>query len=350
MIFQKRNSSLELLRIFCTFGILCMHLSGIFNSSDKTVTLTQLNAINSLFNICVTCFVLLSGYFGINRKPEKLFSLWCIVMFYSLLSATISLFFSSTIDFVFLFKSVFPTITSKYWYWTTYFLLALFSPYINKIPELLTQKQFKTLLTLLILAFYICPTFFYFEIIKDNGKGPVNMLIVYLIGRYIGIYQKETATRQTKIILCFVGSISTAFLLNLTTSILRGRPFAPFARDNSIFMLVSALCLFHLCRSMTFSSKMVNLASRNTFAVYIGEGILRSIFNVYLPLSALDGKWYLVPRITGLAASIFLAISLFEFLRSAIFHRLENWLFSHMKKIFTFLIQLMYKKGIDRIQ
>lgn len=217
----------------------------------------------------------------------------------------------------------------------------LFAPYINRIPQSLTQKQFKTLLSLLIFAFYICPTFFYFEIIKDNGKGPVNMLIVYLIGRYISIYRKETTARKSKTLLCFVFTVGAAFLLNLTTSMLRCRPFAPFARDNSIFMLAGALCLFRLCRSMTFSSKALNLASRNIFAVYIGEGILRNILGTYLPLSALDGKWYLFPVIAGLAVSIFLTISLFEFLRSAIFRHLESWLFN----------QLMFKKSsIDRIQ
>ena len=191
MSIKERNSGLELLRILCIWGILCMHLSGTYTLSTNLPTLVTLNVINSLFNICVTCFVLISGYFSITLKWDKLFSLWCIVIFYSLADAAISYSIGTPLTLTELFKSVFPSITGKYWFFTTYMLLAILSPYINKIPQILPQKQFKNLLLLLVAIFYLLPTFFYFEIIKDNGKGPVCMLIVYLIGRYIALYAKR---------------------------------------------------------------------------------------------------------------------------------------------------------------
>lgn len=152
-----------------------MHLCGTFSESGNIVTLIQLNAVNSLFNICVSIF----GYFGITRRIDKMFSLWCIVIFYSILGAAVPILLGNPPELTFLFKSLFPTVTGKYWYFTTYLILWLFSPYLNRISEALTQRHFKILLLLLVLVFYVFPTFFYFEIIKDNGKGSVNMLIIH---------------------------------------------------------------------------------------------------------------------------------------------------------------------------
>lgn len=250
----ERNSSLELLRLFCIIGILCMHLCGSFSSSGNITTLLQLNAVNSLFNICVSIFILISGYFGIQRKPEKMFSLWCIVIFYSILSAVIPLLLGNTPDVVFLFKSLFPTITGKYWYFTTYFVLWIFSPYLNRIGEVLPRQQFKILLSLLILVFYIFPTFFYFEIIKDNGKGPVNMMIVYLIGRYLSQYPTSCSARSAfrKNAGLFSLSITGAFVLNLAATLVGERMFAPFARDNSFFHALWCSLLLPLFREKKF--------------------------------------------------------------------------------------------------
>ena len=110
------------------------------------------------------------------------------------------------------------------------------------------------------IVFYLFPTFFFFEIIKDNGKGPVNMFIVYLIGCYIA------------------------------ASLLRHRSFAPFARDNSLFMLAGAIALFAVIRNCHFHSKAINFLAQNIFAVYIGEVILRRLAIIHLPLGSLDGK------------------------------------------------------------
>lgn len=328
---KSRNSSIEALRIFCILGILCMHLSGMYMESSNTVTLIQLNLINSLFNICVTCFILISGYFGLTRKFDRLFSLWCIVMFYSLLNAAFSYLIEGSVSIVDLFKSVFPTITAKYWYFTTYVLLSLFAPYINEIPKRLSKKDFEHLLLLLIIVFYLFPTFFFFEITKDNGKGPVNMFIVYLIGCYIAAYRKDIAINKLKYLLSFFAIIFTAFIGNLAASLFRQRSFAPFARDNSLFMLAGAIALFAVIRNCHFHSKAINFLAQNIFAVYIGEVILRRLAIIHLPLGSLDGKWLLLPVVMALAVLIMLSLSLVELLRKAIFHRLEEFVIAKIR-------------------
>ncbi len=41
-------------------------------------------------------------------------------------------------------------------------------------------------------------TFFFFDITQDGGKGIVNMVLLYLIGRYIRLYGEEKEDRKSK--------------------------------------------------------------------------------------------------------------------------------------------------------
>ncbi|SFG94379.1 hypothetical protein SAMN02982927_03318 [Sporolactobacillus nakayamae] len=76
---QNRESSFELLRILCIFGIITMHIVSIIYSSVTGVNLIYGVFVNSLFNTCVSIFVLISGYFGVKLNIKKLIFLDIIV-------------------------------------------------------------------------------------------------------------------------------------------------------------------------------------------------------------------------------------------------------------------------------
>lgn len=86
---QSRESGIELLRIFAMFGIVYMHTFGPFLSSEAKSLQIHAVIINSMFNAGVSCFILISGYFGVSFSVRKVFRLECEVIFYSLLSFVI---------------------------------------------------------------------------------------------------------------------------------------------------------------------------------------------------------------------------------------------------------------------
>ena len=326
-----RQSNFELLRIISILGVLCLHISGFFSTSTYPYDYFQINIIYSIFNICVTCFILISGYFGIIRKGEHLFHLWCIVIFYSILSIIIFTIFKIPISLEDFIKSLIPTISGKYWF---------FSPYINHFIDTLSQNQFKKFLLLLISIFYIAPTFFYFEITKDLGKGFINFFIVYLIGRYISLYKREIKCKNKSLVLLFSGIICLSFILNQISSYFKGVAFTPFSRDNSLSILIAAICIFYLFSRLHFYSKIINRIAANTFSIYISEVILRYTLPLGLASSFLFETPYIIPFILFSSLALFMICSILEFIRKLLFYRLE---FIAYIKVSSFMNKLFEK-------
>lgn len=80
----ERHNGIELLRIISIIGIICMHTFGAIYTVAEGHALIFGVFINSLFNIGVTCFALISGYFGIRRDFKKIINLELMVLFYSI--------------------------------------------------------------------------------------------------------------------------------------------------------------------------------------------------------------------------------------------------------------------------
>lgn len=287
-----RDSNFELLRLLCIFGIILMHSFGAINS-----VLTGFNAgislfVNSLFNTGVTCFILISGYFGITFNLRKMLKLDMMVMFYSLLELGGSYILTRGITFKTVLIGVFPIITGKYWFITCYFCLTTLTPFLNLIPEKMEKKQFQSLLALLLILFSIIPTIFYFDIMRDSGKGLVNMIMVYLIGRYIRMYLNKNVS-QKKVLLIFLLSLFLTYGLNIVATLTMGTNILSFARDCSFFIIVSAIAIFIMFKNIKFKSKFINILASNVLAMYVLEGGVRAILKRYIVISNFTNEWYL---------------------------------------------------------
>ena len=85
---MNRKSGIELLRILCMFGIVYMHTFGSMLETVHGGNMALAVFENALFNCGVSCFVLISGYFGIKKNTRRLIKLDLTVIFFSL-TATI---------------------------------------------------------------------------------------------------------------------------------------------------------------------------------------------------------------------------------------------------------------------
>lgn len=82
-ISKVRNSNFELLRIICIFGIISMHSFGAFLHTAIGASRFYGTLINSVFNMGVSCFMLISGYFGIRFSVRKFVTLETTFIFYA---------------------------------------------------------------------------------------------------------------------------------------------------------------------------------------------------------------------------------------------------------------------------
>lgn len=83
---KTRTSNFEALRILAISLILLMHVcSHIPKTEMSTGNLFICQLINAIGNIGVTCFVLISGYFGIKFKIYRFIQFILLTTFYTLI-------------------------------------------------------------------------------------------------------------------------------------------------------------------------------------------------------------------------------------------------------------------------
>lgn len=149
MVEKKRNSGIELLRIIAMFGIICMHTFAWWYQTATGVNQVYGVIINTLFNASVSIFMIISGYFGLEFRHDKLikivFMVWCYSIFSWLIQGTLFDFIRNDISSIteaweiikthLTFKEIttafFPILSNRYWYASCYVVLLLFAPYPN---------------------------------------------------------------------------------------------------------------------------------------------------------------------------------------------------------------------------
>ena len=226
--------------------------------------------VNGICNIGVTCFILISGYYGVQFKLKKLIKMECMMISYSLLEILLMYLvmpeqLQGAALLEQLVKSLLPFISRKYWFYSCYVCLMLLSGYIQKLIDALKQEEMKKLLILMIILFCVLPTIFYFELIPDNGKGLVQMIMVYMIGRYIRSYYDRKL--QGKAIIVFIGLwIINGISHELPIQI--GGIYHHLCKDNSITNLTMAVILFFIFKNWKFQSGIINHLAKNIFAVF----------------------------------------------------------------------------------
>lgn len=312
----NRESNFELLRILCIVGILVMHTAGSVYDKVTGINLVYGTLINSICNIGVTMFVLISGYFGIKTNIKKIVSIELITIFYSILSLIEKYLNGITISMKDIIHSCFPISSGLYWYITAYMLIMLFADYINLIPEKLNKKNYQRLIFIMLCVFCIFPSIIQIHIMNDSGKGVLNMLLIYLIGRYIHRY-KVKVQNKSRTITAVILLLIIEFNLNYFLAILRGGVgiYAPFARDYSVFIVALSILLFLLIKEFKITSSFVNTLAQNIIGIYLFEGTIRRIIYNQFDINKYVNTWYLFGIIILISVINFIVCSLIEIFR-----------------------------------
>ena len=122
---KKRQLNFELLRILCMYMIVVGHCLFHGRVTAKlgygTVNYFLSYLIQSFSVVHVNCFVMLAGYFSIDREfqAQRLFRFWRQVVFYSVLIGLIcSVCIGVTGTDV--IKAIFPVSSNHYWFASVY--------------------------------------------------------------------------------------------------------------------------------------------------------------------------------------------------------------------------------------
>lgn len=197
--------------------------------------------------------------------------------------------------------------------------------YIQKFIENLTKKEFERLLLLLLVLFSVFPTVFYFELIPDNGKGLVQMIMVYMIGRYIRMYKDVKMPRKAMIlfvILWIINGVSHEIPVQI------GGIYHHLCKDNSITNLTMAVILFYLFKKFTFQSAVINRAAGSVFAVFaLNDALVLVVMKILFAggFQGAEGIWGFL-MLAGVAAAILAGCLLFGEIRRLFLERVDRYL------------------------
>lgn len=278
---KTRDSNIELLRILSVILIVGSHFSvhGAFVYDHTQVTFNRLflQVLSMGGNLGVNLFVLISGYFLIKSsgvKIKKLLSLWLQMVTYAVvLLICANLIFGIPTGIKSLIRHVFPVVFENWWFASTYFVLYLMSPYINKFIRELTKSQLRNLIYLLSILWVIIPTFSTTEM---QSNDLLFFIYLYIVASYIHLYPEDFKWKKSKYLIIAMLIAILTFMSVLIFDVL-GIKYSTFASHAKYFlerhripMVLLSICLFIGFTKINIGKqKIINLLSSATFGVYL---------------------------------------------------------------------------------
>lgn len=290
---SPRNYGIDLLRMVAMAMVLMLHTLLYSNLLKETEPLTLKYEIVWFIEIicycCVNCFVIISGYVGLNAKfrLSRIVMLWSQVAFYCLLFEAIHQMIKGEFNILWLIRSAMPVMTERYWFFSSYFVLSLIMPFLNKAVKCVTLRQSVCFSGVLLLFLSVVETLTESPIALLNFKSSmlfstsygyslVWLIVLYVAGAVLKRLDEEGRLDKIKtayMIVAFAASaavewtvkywcdsqeepLNTKFIINYTS---------PFV----VIMAMSLLVIFSKISLKGGLKKAVAFLSPAAFACYL---------------------------------------------------------------------------------
>ena len=278
-----RNSSIELLRIISMVMIMFHHFAyhGNFEWNYNEITIPHLwyNFILMGGKVGVNIFVLISGFFLIENteklfQPKKLLKFWGQVVFYSIMTYLLSVMLRlNAFEIKQLIKVCLPITYPGWWFASTYFMLYLIHPFLNKLLHGLSKTEYQYLILMMVLCWSIIPTATT-QLFESNSL--LWFVTLYGIAGYVNLYggnQKLQSKHYFSLyfmVLIITYTVSTTFLFLGTKKEEWSTHAIDFFEIERLPILLMAITLFmgFVTLKMNYH-KWINMIASATFGVYL---------------------------------------------------------------------------------
>lgn len=349
---KPRQSNFELIRIFAMLMIIGSHYvaHGILKVRTPEVHSIFLSGemINRIISVLyspggdigVALFFMITGYFLANRKDlvsQK--KVVCQSFFYSsLLTVTtvviVVFHLSSQIGggsiFIMIKNLPIPISSSSWWFVSTYALVVLLAPLLNRLIENTNNKG----VLLLVIYFGVLYEFWGF------GTAYYNIIrapFYYLAGAFIRKRNISINKCYHRYIALFVfGSMwflySATRFFQIEYFMHKAFVFLSYSLMSGIFIPICSISLFLFLASFNFSNSFINKIASTTFGIYLlHDSIIgrKLIWNeiIHPEITQFSLVWYQYAFLSIVTiAGIFIVCSLIDLLRQLFF---EKWMESH---------------------
>lgn len=352
---NERNSAIELLRILSMIMIVFHHFAchGGFEWGT-TISITRLwyNFIVMGGKIGVNIFVLISGYYLVSNESEifdinKVIKFVGQILFYSVgIFVACKLTGIAHYDVKALIKVFFPITFSQWWFASTYFVLYLLHPYLNKLLKNLEKSLYQSLLLLMVVCWSIIPTF----TTSSFQSNPLLWFVtLYSIAGYIRLYgvNGRFTSKQYFLfyVICSILTYSSSVILLRSKRSLFSGYSTYFYEQEKLTILLISLCLFlcFLTLKMNYH-KWINTLASATFGVYLlhDNSVIRKLLWIDLFNNAkYQESLFLIPYSIIVVIIVYVIFSLIDLLRQKV---IEIPCMKFVKKYSNIIITFMGKR------
>ncbi len=327
-----RQSNIELLRIVVMAMIVGCHFAthGGFHFESHLITIPRLwwNVIEMGGNFGVDVFIIISGYFLIDNKilrisSKKAVRFWGQIFFYSIL-----LFF---VAFIIgrgdaspqnIIKTLLPITFGKWWFASTYFVMYLIHPYINRLLHSFSKEEYQKFILFALFIWCIIPTF---TTSSFQSNALIEFVLLYSIAGYIKLYgfRRNVASKTWFLFWLFCSVLtylSCVFFMLLGTKI---EFFAThsiyFYSRNSILTIGMAVSFFMAFLTMDIGiNRLINKVSSATFGVYLlhDSNLLRPfLWNDVFHNSSFQNTAFIIPYSIAVVLAVYIVCTLVDLIR-----------------------------------
>ena len=206
---EKRDSNLDLLRIVSMLLIVLIHSidhSGVLEQAEVSsgAMYAYVRFTYALCQVCVNCYVMLSGYYLVNSKfhLKKLLTLWMEIAFYSFFLKLLFMILGlQRFSFVSLASCLLPVLSGRYWFITIYVGLYLVFPFLNKLIHAMSRTEHLTLNLCLFALFSLWISIFpgFAGMNSGGGWGLAWFVVLYLAAAWFRLYYTPKHSARTLI-------------------------------------------------------------------------------------------------------------------------------------------------------
>lgn len=264
---KKRDSNFELLRIVTMLMIISWHYivhNTFLNSLEpKSLIYIIMTIVKFGCAIAVNCYVLISGYYLCNSefKLNKIIKLWIIIFIYSFGIQLVFYITGKDKSISELVYSMFPIITSRYWFTTVYFAMYLLVPFLNILIKSINKRKLRLLIVILILLASIIRTVYPKNI--QFASSLLLFILLYFIAAYSRLYYQERINRRVYLYFYYIIPI---LLLLIQFGLIKYQIHYPILTQylnnliyyNTLPILIESICLFLYFKNMKIKNEKIN--------------------------------------------------------------------------------------------
>ena len=341
---KKRNIGIDLLRIVCMLMVLTLHIigpGGLLNSIKMFSAKYEIAWLFEILCYCaVDCYAIITGYVMCESKVKisNIINLWMQVWVYSVvLTIGMMIMVPGSVGTKTLFYSLFPVTFNMWWYFSAYFGMFLFLPFINRWLENISKRELKKFIVIDIVIICVFPVVMHSDPFLFNyGYSTIWLTLMYILGAYIKKFVDLDKISKKKCLIAYF-TINIFLWINkfvvdyIINSIIPGKREhgITFITYTSIFVVVSAVLMVIFFAKLQIknnvlqkSIKALSSVSFGVFLIHTHPSIWNIIKGMIVSITTSSTPMFVL-KIVGTVLAIYVVCSFIDYLRLLLFKALK---------------------------